>query len=50
MKKYLLLDKEGWPVELIKGHPIINIIRRLLFGRMLVLKDWYEKTTGIKVA
>jgi len=46
MKKkinYLIIASDGWPLEQIKGHPIINFFRRLIHGRYKVCRDcWYS--------
>lgn len=34
----LILDKYGWPIERIHGHPISYLIRCLRFGRRVVSK------------
>ena len=31
----VFLDKYGWPVECIKGRPVINFIRRVLHTRSI---------------
>ena len=45
MKKkvtYLIIASDGWPLEQIIGHPIINFFRRLIHGRYKVCSDcWY---------
>lgn len=48
--KYLLLAKDGFPLETIMGRPITNFIRRLLLTRGIEKTDSYEKRTGIKVS
>lgn len=30
--KLIIIAKDGWPLEEIKGKPVINFIRRLLHG------------------
>ena len=33
VRKWVLCDKHGWPVEKIIGRPIRNLLRCLLHGR-----------------
>ena len=37
MKLYYI-DKNGWPLEFIKGRPFVNLIRRLLYTRRVTTK------------
>ena len=38
------LDKYGWPVELIGGRPVTNLIRRLLHTRRIITKaEWKRR-------
>lgn len=34
------LDRQGWPIERIKGRPALNLIRRILWTRKI---GWYPK-------
>lgn len=47
--RILFIDKNGYPVEKIKGRRITNIIRILLHTRSIEKWESYEKRTGIKV-
>jgi len=41
--KYLILSKDGWPVERIIGKPINYIIRCLIWGRAVTLKSHWDR-------
>ena len=41
--KWTFLGKDGWPVETIKGRPILNFIRRLIHTRKIV-RGWHSRT------
>jgi len=49
MKNHIIIAKDGFPLERIKGKPITNIIRILLFGRGILSKKAYYRVTGIRV-
>jgi hypothetical protein len=36
----VLLDKYNWPVETIKGRPVLNFFRLLLLTRKIVRGRW----------
>lgn len=38
MKKLYFLDKLGWPVERIKGRPILNLLRLIIHTRRITTK------------
>lgn len=40
----LVLDKYGFPVEKIKGHPVVNFIRMVIHGRKIwgSIRDWND--------
>ena len=38
------LDKYGWPVELVRGRPVLNLLRRLIHTRKIVMK-WQAPTS-----
>ena len=40
--KWTFLGKDGWPVETIKGRPILNFIRRLIHTRKIV-RGWHSR-------
>ena len=41
--KFVLIAKDGYPVEFIIGRPIINIIRLLLHTRKIMrYKNWIK--------
>lgn len=33
--KYVVCDRLGWPVELIRGRPITNLLRKIIHGRSI---------------
>jgi hypothetical protein len=39
----IVLDKLGWPVELYRDRPIINLIRLFVHGRKIV-RTWVQPT------
>jgi hypothetical protein len=45
----LLIAKDDYPLEQIKGHPIINLIRRVMQGSHFECHSCYEKRKGIEV-
>ena len=54
----LCIGKRGWPVELIKGHPIKNFFRKLLHTRSFywgTIEEWnrerevkFDKASAVK--
>lgn len=44
--KIWFLDKDGWPVETVRGHPIQNFIRLLLHTRRITTR-WKMKVTWL---
>ena len=32
---WVVFDSRGWPVETIKGRPIVSLIRLLIYGRKI---------------
>lgn len=35
-RKWVLVDRDGWPVETIRGQPFRNMLRRLRHGRRFI--------------
>ncbi len=44
--KIWFLDKDGWPVETVRGHPIQNFIRLLLHTKKITT-HWKMKVTWL---
>jgi hypothetical protein len=44
---WILRDKDGWPVERIKGRPITNLLRIILHTSWLV--TWRKRKAGFPV-
>lgn len=43
--KILFINKNGWPIESIKGHRIISFMRRLIYTRKIErYEDFYQRT------
>jgi len=47
--KMLVIAKDDFPLESVKGQPIRNFIRRLMLGDHYECHMCYEKRKGIKV-
>jgi hypothetical protein len=43
------LDKNGWPLELVRGRPFTNFIRICLHARRRERKSDFTARTGIRV-
>lgn len=41
--KYIIVDKLGWPVVGIIGHPIISFLRKIIHGRGIITRETWEK-------
>lgn len=40
----LLIGKDGWPVEFIKGKSFVNFLRRIIHGRYYVCRNcWFDE-------
>jgi len=50
MVEKIIIAKDGFPLEQIKGRPITNFFRRLFLTSHKEIKIDYEKRTGMKVA
>lgn len=48
-EKRIIIAKDDFPLEQIKGRPITNFFRRLLLSSHKECKTCYEKRKGIKV-
>lgn len=46
-KRILFIDKNGWPIESIKGRPVLTFIRRLFLTRRFEKYGTFHKKTGI---
>lgn len=44
----ILRDKWGWPLELIKGRPIVNLIRRVILTNWR--QTWIHRREGWPMA
>jgi len=42
MSRWMLADKYGFPVELIKGRPVTNFFRRLIHTRKIVCRRCFD--------
>jgi hypothetical protein len=49
MKKYICVDKTGFPVEEIIGRPIITFLRRLIYTRKIRKTIDVERDKNIKI-
>lgn len=47
--KMLVIAKDDFPLEMIKGRPITNFIRRILHAKHLECHTCYEQRKGIEV-
>jgi hypothetical protein len=45
----LIIAKDDYPLELIKGHHVINFFRRLFLASHKECWECYERRKGIKV-
>lgn len=43
MKKYIIVDRHGWPVTRIKGRPIFNALRLLIHARGIVTRASFDE-------
>jgi len=48
--KVFIIGNDDWPVEYIKGRPVINFIRRILHGHHKENIWCYESRTGRRVS
>ena len=46
----LIIASDGYPLEQIKGHHIVNFFRHILHGDHIECHEGYEKRTGIQVS
>ena len=49
-RRQLVIATDGWPLEMIKGHTIINFLRRILHGDHIEGHECYERRNKIKVS
>ena len=47
--KILWIDKEGWPLESIKGRRIVSIIRKILYVRSFERYEDFYNRTGVVI-
>lgn len=45
----IIIDRQGWPLETFRGYPILNFLRRLVWGSHKECKECYERRKNIKV-
>jgi len=48
--KIVTVAKDGWPLEIIKGKPVTNFIRRLLLTKYKTTYKEWRKKGGCKIA
>ncbi len=49
IQDYIVVAKDGWPLELVKGRPLLNWLRRVRLGDHAECRACFEQRTGIKV-
>ena len=43
MRNWVILDRDGWPVERIRSRWLRNLVRTLLHGRRIISRDEWER-------
>jgi len=49
IQDYIVVAKDGWPLELVKGRPLLNWLRRMRLGDHAECRACFEQRTGIRV-
>lgn len=47
--KLIFIAKSGWPVEMLRGRPIINLIRIILHTKKIQRYEKYYQETGRQI-